>query len=207
MRRLGTGPAATPGPSCCWRTGPADTGDMPEQQTTDLTTYDIGRISHSPIRVDELRPAPSDDHFLVRLTETLVVMIRDDRGEITEAHFIDEGFIFDGASVRYRWANGVMLRWGRRSTPAAAVHDWYYSDGRHEIPSRIPEDQRRKWCDDLFLKILLAAGVNPVRARLAYRAVRLFGGKVWSAGTEIGYDKPQIRKQNSGNYPPEVFDG
>lgn len=181
---------------------------MADDDTIDISAfYTLERISHSPILVTELIPDDADEHFVVVLREDLVIVLHESRpiqpfldiaqaGPKDRIFTIPAGFLFDGASVRYRYANAIMLRWGRNSTPAAAVHDWFYSDGRHLIPASIPKDQRRKWCDDLFLELLLAAGVGPVRARLAYRAVRIFGGEVWNRGTAIGYDKPEVTKWN-----------
>jgi hypothetical protein len=44
----------------------------------------------------------------------------------------------------------------------------------------------RKQADDRLYAHLRKCGVGPIRARIAYRAVRLGGWKTWNAGTKRG---------------------
>ena len=84
---------------------------------------------------------------------------------------IPAGFITDGASIpRLLWPlfspTGKHMR-------AAVVHDYLYhlckSCGRAGVRSR-------KMADKLFLLAMLDSGVSPIRAKLMYWAVRVFGG-------------------------------
>lgn len=154
--------------------------------TVDLAVYTVGRLSHSELRQVDLVPSADNRVWEVVLSDSLVVMLGD------EQHVVGAGFRFDGASIRYRWVNALIPRYGREILIAAAVHDWYYSDGRHLIPAGVGD--RRLWCDQLFYRMLRAAGVNLVRARSAYRAVRLFGGRVWGKGETFGFDSPGVTK-------------
>ena len=189
------------------------------EDTADLAVYTVGRLSHSELTGVDLVPADTNRHWEIVLDRPLVVQFDG------ECHVVGAGFRFDGASIRYRAVNAVIPRYGREILPAAAVHDWYYSDGRHQIPPDVgygnaflsrerlvsgatPSNgrpratshetlaARRLWCDDLFYRALRASGVNLVRARAAYRAVRMFGGSVWRAGEAAGFAQPSVTKQS-----------
>lgn len=132
--------------------------------------YQIGSVKHSGIRADFL-PDTSDAFWQLKLLLDFTI-------DCPAGRFvIPSGFISDGASIRFRAVSVVLARYGRRSLLAALVHDWFYSDGRHLIPDGIGD--RRLWCDRLFREILNAAEVDDRSARLAYRAVRIFGDTVW----------------------------
>lgn len=177
---------------------------MHERETIDIPPMNtIGRVSHTPYYTDEFRPTPDNLNFVMVLTEGLAVVLHASRPQRRlilpaglepedQVYTIEPGFLFDGASVRYRWANAALPRWGVKTLPAAAVHDWFYSDGRHLIPADVKD--RRLWADQLFYKLLRAAGANAIRARIAYRAVRIFGSAVWNKGQALGYDQPTITK-------------
>lgn len=79
---------------------------------------------------------------------------------------IPEGFINDGASVP-RWAWSIVgLTPDGLLRAAAIVHDFHYRFGIGT----------RKFADQLFYSMLIEYGVNKVRAKLAYAAVRIGGG-------------------------------
>jgi hypothetical protein len=155
--------------------------------TVDLAVYQVGRLRHSALLPVELVPSAGNTHWEIVLGEPFAAWVDD------ACHVVGRGFIYDGASIRYRAVNAVIPRYGRDILPAATLHDWYYSDGRHLIPPGVSD--RRLWCDRLFVRALELAGVNAVRRRLAYRAVRLFGGRVWSAGERVGFDSPAMTKE------------
>ena len=84
---------------------------------------------------------------------------------------IPAGFITDGASIpRLLWPlfspTGKHMR-------AAVLHDYLYqlckSKGMTDATSR-------ESADDLFLLAMLDSGVSPIRAKVMYWAVRVFGG-------------------------------
>lgn len=161
--------------------------DHDPEQTTDLAVHTVGRLSHSSLLGVDLLPAASDAYWEIVLHEPLVVSWGD------ECHVVGDGFRFDGASIRYRYVNALIQRYGRRILIGAAVHDWYYSDGRHLIPSAVGD--RRLWADRLLYAAWRAAGVNVFRAQAGYRTVRLLGGMVWRAGETAGFDRPSTTKE------------
>lgn len=59
--------------------------------------------------------------------------------------------------------------WHHRSRHAALLHDYMYETG---IKSRAEADYA-------FFLVLLNRGARYYRARMMYRAVRLFGGRAW----------------------------
>lgn len=97
---------------------------------------------------------------------------------------IPEGFVFDFASVpRIVWALISPMDLG---AAPPLVHDWMYHlrgrtpmlvDGRVRVPK-----WSRKDADRLFARMMREAGVAKWRRRMAYRAVRLFGGRPFRKG-------------------------
>jgi hypothetical protein len=75
---------------------------------------------------------------------------------------VPDGFVCDLNSMpRFLW-------WASTPTDypeAGTVHDWLYNQ---QIPQKI--------ADAVYLELLLALGMNSVRARARYRALRMFGG-------------------------------
>lgn len=76
---------------------------------------------------------------------------------------VPAGFATDGASVP-RW-----LWWYARPDgslfEAAIIHDWHYQNAIHT----------KKAADAAFFNTARAFGVGPIKARLAWAAVSLFG--------------------------------
>lgn len=92
---------------------------------------------------------------------------------------IPAGFTFDLASVPrlFWWALAPF----ELSIVAPLLHDaLYQAAGRlpegHVVPTR---DFSRRDADQLFMRVMQEEGVNRVRRRTAYLAVRLFGGRAW----------------------------
>lgn len=72
----------------------------------------------------------------------------------------------------------LLIGYGDKS---ATIHDWLYSgygilreDGTIYYPTR-------EECDEIFYRSLLAEKVHPVRAKIFYKGVRLFGAKNYTA--------------------------
>jgi hypothetical protein len=104
---------------------------------------------------------------------------------------IPRGFTYDGASVpRLAWTLSGITPDGLIRA-AALVHDWIY---RHK--GRLPQGSQqyregnepwqdaygawsRRDADRLFARIMREAGVSKWKRRMAYRAVRWFGGSAW----------------------------
>lgn len=88
---------------------------------------------------------------------------------------IPQGFRCDLSSVpRPLW---WLVAPFELSVAAPLVHDFLYRRG-----GTLPDSTRRytrKEVDQLFLQVMLEEGVNPWRARVAYHAVRLFGGRAF----------------------------
>lgn len=79
-------------------------------------------------------------------------------------YVIPQTFVSDGATVpRILWP---ILRPEGDMFEAGIVHDYLY----------MKTDMDRKQADIIFKNVGLVYGANPVRASLAYYAVRLFGG-------------------------------
>jgi len=90
---------------------------------------------------------------------------------------VPRGFVTDFASVpRILWA---LIAPTGLHTRAAVIHDWLYE--RHPVIQR--EDHvgpmHRLEADEIFLEAMLELGVSRLRARIMYRAVRLFGQRRW----------------------------
>ena len=92
-----------------------------------------------------------------------------------------KGFVFDRASVpRVFWA---IISKDDLSNVPPVFHDLLYRNvgvlpNSQVSPFRTFE---RKDADDLFLELMKKSGVTSWRARLAYQAVRRFGGQAWKA--------------------------
>lgn len=119
-----------------------------------------------------------------RLVAGYCVTVRD---EDTKQDFeinIPAGFICDGASVpRIVWTGSGLTPDGLLRA-AALVHDWiYYHKGRvHAYSLNRGMDiegqmisVNREDADRIFLRLMLAAGMPGWRAKVAWRAVRIFG--------------------------------
>jgi hypothetical protein len=96
--------------------------------------------------------------------------------------FINKGFEYDGASVpRMAWSLSG-LRPDGLIRAAALVHDWLYTNHYSEYQTTRGFNKIgccRKEADDIFLKIMLEAGMKKYRAKTAYWAVRMFGRAAW----------------------------
>ena len=98
----------------------------------------------------------------IRLTFKFVVWILGFR--IT----VPAGFISDGASIpKYLWSL-VGSPFDPMFIVAALVHDYLYDIGFN-----------RKTADLIFKMLLIHCKVKKSRARVMYRAVRMFGGGAW----------------------------
>ena len=75
---------------------------------------------------------------------------------------VPDGFVTDFASIprAFRW----MITGHGKDRWAAVVHDWLYA-----------EKYDRKKADEIFYEALLISGVNKIKARTMYRAVRTGG--------------------------------
>ena len=95
------------------------------------------------------------------------------------------GFVYDRASIpRIFW---VIIDKDSLSNVAPVFHDLLYRHGgvlpADEVPleGTVLPDRTfvRDDVDDLFLELAKKCGVSPLRAKLAYQAVRKFGGSAW----------------------------
>ena len=90
-------------------------------------------------------------------------------GHLGSKDFIEVfvGFETDFASVpRLFW--GVIPPYGVHGK-AAVIHDFLY----------YKKNRPRKECDKIFLEAMLVSGVKEWKAKVMYRAVRVFGAIVW----------------------------
>ena len=91
-----------------------------------------------------------------------------DNGErvfLIPANFITDGFTIPSlfSPLQSHTGKGVEI---------AVVHDYCYSIHR-------PDDITREEADLIFYNGLICLGINPIKAKLMYLAVRLFGKNKW----------------------------
>lgn len=104
---------------------------------------------------------------------------------------IPAGFIYDGASVpQLVWTISGIIPDGLIRA-AALVHDYLYVY-RGNVPrgtyQKLVDGEwvdlqwgwTRRECDKMFCRIMRESGVERGKRRMAYRAVRLFGGGAWA---------------------------
>jgi hypothetical protein len=92
---------------------------------------------------------------------------------------VPAGFTFDLSSVPrvFWWAIAPF----ELSITAPLLHDYLYRYGGDPPAGSIepPRTYTRKETDQLFSRIMEQEGVAPWRRKVAYGAVRLFGGRAW----------------------------
>ena len=90
---------------------------------------------------------------------------------------IPKGFLFDGASIP-RWAWSLLNAQQRGlHDPAALVHDYMYvKRGVFEVVGGKTLYMSRKETDQFFLKATQFLNIKSPHVRLAYWAIRAFGG-------------------------------
>jgi uncharacterized protein DUF1353 len=126
-------------------------------------------------KVLKVQPLPDDTW---RLAEPLTYDVGVEGSGVTVT--VPEGFVTDFASIpRGLW--NLFPKWGRHGH-AAVVHDFlywrkWYSEG----------SITRKRADAIFLEAMVVLGTPRWKARLMYRAVRLFGELAWRAN--VGKDR------------------
>ncbi len=101
-------------------------------------------------------------------------------------------FITDGASIpRWTWSIGGLTPDGLYR-PAALIHDFLYAyrgGPPGELFLKFNEETKaweearlpflREECDELFLQLMLEAGVDNGTAQKMFKAVRMFGWMAW----------------------------
>jgi hypothetical protein len=112
----------------------------------------------SDLHVKKLREAPSNGRS-VWLLQSELAFNSDTIGPIV----VPQGFQTDFASVP-RIPLAYLLA-GGTADASAVVHDWLYRYGKCT----------KRQADEVFLEAMAAEGVPWWRARLMYRAVRMFG--------------------------------
>lgn len=86
---------------------------------------------------------------------------------------IPKGFNTDFASVP-RFPVTYWL-FGNITHRPPVIHDWLYTLGG--------DNEARKYADNVFYHAMLADGVNKIKAKCIYSAVRLFGKSHWKTGS------------------------
>ena len=94
-----------------------------------------------------------------------------------KSFLIPRGFESDGASVPRLFWRVVFPNSDSHATTAGICHDFIYRTQ--------PEGWTRKDADRMFLALLVEFGTGPLRAYIAYAAVRLFGGIAWRENRQI----------------------
>lgn len=128
----------------------------------------------------DLRPHSSGRY---KLQADFAVPLLDAAGQGPYTVTVPKGTIIDGASVpRLVWTlTGLtpdgLIRAG------STFHDYVYRE-RGYVPAELGGCSRgiqvpREDADRIFLVLMLGARMVPWRAKMAYWAVRLFGGRAW----------------------------
>ena len=90
------------------------------------------------------------------------------------------GMVFDGASIpRFFW-RVIGNPFGGRYRHAAAIHDALYK--QQALIDHIPVSIAfisKKDADNIFLEMMKADGVNWLKRKTMYDAVKWFGGSSW----------------------------
>lgn len=87
---------------------------------------------------------------------------------------IPEGFVYDKSSVP-RLLHSLISPTDL-SDLAPLLHDWLYrTPAARACSGGVLRPLRRKDADRIFHDVMALQGVSPIRLRLAYAAVRLFG--------------------------------
>lgn len=103
---------------------------------------------------------------------------------------VPSGFINDGGSVpRWAWSISGLTPDGP-GRAAWVIHDFLSRFGIGD----------RKDADELMRVLLIMGGVAPARARLAYMAVRVGGGRYWGKVTPPKHDDVDILKSRILEY-------
>lgn len=93
---------------------------------------------------------------------------------------IPAGFSTDFASVpRIFWT--IISPWGKFGK-AAVLHDYLYRNHQVKIAKQISLSFSRKEVDTIFLYTMRHCGTSPVKAKIMYWAVRVFGRWSWKKG-------------------------
>ena len=108
-----------------------------------------------------LRPVPQKNKY---------VLVEDYYAEYVGMIFqLKKGFIFDGASIPI-YARAITYPPFHPDVMAAAiVHDYLYKN----------KPVNRKLADMIFYNRLIVNGVSKIKAKMMYRALRIFGGFSW----------------------------
>lgn len=137
-------------------------------------SYRLSSYSGSPaplvgIHQPDIRPI---GRRLYRLATVYEVWVTISGTAAKQPITVPAGFELDGASVPLAAWAVIGLTPDGLIRAAALVHDYLYRNHGHAGNGLL---LTRMEADRLFLSLMLAAGVRPLRARLAYRAVRLLG--------------------------------
>ena len=92
---------------------------------------------------------------------------------------IQQGFIFDGASIpRIAW-RVVGHPYQMPLLVCALPHDILYAS----------EFFKKEECDWIFLELMKSVGINWIKRNTIWSAVKLFGGLVWLKHTKYSINK------------------
>ena len=90
---------------------------------------------------------------------------------------VPAGFESDGVSTpRFLWTS-ISPKVHQQTIRGGIDHDWLYREQ--------PEGWTRKEADQLFFDVIREDGFSPIRARLAYTGLRLFGKKAWNENKRL----------------------
>lgn len=96
---------------------------------------------------------------------------------------VPKGFETDFASIPY--ATSALFDPMGDNSEAAVLHDYLYAVG---------EPGQREKADSIFLDTLAAHGVDPLRRKLMYEAVRMGGGAAYGSPAEWRFVDPETQK-------------
>ena len=103
---------------------------------------------------------------------------------------VPAGFESDGCSTPQQVWN-ILPPFGRY-LPGAVGHDYYYRETWHD----------RKFCDDVFMEMMVSLGCSEVQRMLIYEALRVFGGIAFERDRQALEDRLKDGAASDGCNPP-----
>ena len=97
---------------------------------------------------------------------------------------VPKGFVVNGASIPYQVWSVVGGPWSGRYRNAAVVHDWMCEEAIIDS----------NYVHRLFYDMMIESGVERVKARIMYIAVKAFGPQ-WSKSIGFGLEKKIYRPE------------
>lgn len=140
-----------------------------------------------------LKPLPTEERY--KLMEEFHVCVQGVN------IYVPKYFVFDGASIPAAAWQMIFTPFHPQVMGPALVHDWLYHN--HQTS--------REQADEIFNELLLANGVDSLKAFAIFQAVRVGGEEAWKIGAAELAQLMRLHKQCSASgdmskycFPEEV---